>query len=54
MILFFILKTYFNDVKEIGKDKLAVPLSERLAYYLALIGIPTVALIIWIIYHCIY
>lgn len=54
MILFVVLRTYFKDVKEIGKEKLAVPLGERLACYFALVGIPMGALIGWIIYHCIY
>ena len=51
MILFFVLMTYFKDVKEIGKDHLAVSLSERLGFYCALVGIPAIGLIGYIIYY---
>ena len=54
MILFFVLKTYFKDVKEIGKEKLAVSLSERLCAYFAMIGIPIISLICCILYHSIH
>ena len=50
-MLFFVLRTYFKDVKEIGKDRLAVSLGERLCYYFAMIGIPAISLIGYILYH---
>lgn len=40
MILITILIIYFKDCREIGKENLAVPLSERLILYLMLYGIP--------------
>ena len=54
MILFFVLRTYFKDVREIGKENLAVSLGERLCCYFAMIGIPVSSLIIYILYHCIH
>lgn len=54
MILFWVLRTYFKDVKEIGKDDLAVPLFERLLLYLGMFGIPIGAMIVYIIYHLIF
>lgn len=54
MILFFVLRTYFKDVKEIGKEHLAVSLSERLCYYLAMFGIPFISLIGYILYYSIH
>lgn len=53
MVLFLVLRTYFKDVKEIGKENLAVSLSERLACYFAIIGIPAITLIGYILYHSI-
>lgn len=50
MILFFVLRTYFQDVKEIGKERLAVSLGERLACYFAMFGIPAIYLIGYILY----
>lgn len=40
--MFFILMlvTYFDDVKKIGKDNLAVPFSERLFVYFGFIFLP--------------
>lgn len=54
MILFFVLRTYFKDVKEIGKENLAVSLGERLCCYFAMIGIPIISLISYILYHSIH
>jgi hypothetical protein len=54
MILFFVLRTYAKDVKEIGKEHLAVSLSERLCCYFAMIGIPAISLIGYILYHSIH
>jgi len=54
MILFFVLRTYFKDVKEIGKDNLAISLSERLCAYFAIIGIPAIGLIGYILYYLIH
>lgn len=54
MILFFTLKTYFKDAKEIGKEHLAVSLGERLARYFTIIGIPAISLIGYILYHSIH
>jgi hypothetical protein len=54
MILFFVIRTYVKDVKEIGKDDLAVPLSERLLFYFGMFGIPITALIAFFIYHLIF
>lgn len=53
MMLFIVLRTYFKDVKEIGKDNLAVPLGERLCCYFAMIGIPVGSLIVYILLHSI-
>lgn len=39
MILITILIIYFKDCREIGKESLSVPLSERLILYLMLYGI---------------
>lgn len=50
MILFFVLRTYFQDVKEIGKERLAVPLGERLLCYFGMVGLPTIYLIGCVIY----
>ena len=50
MILFFVLRTYFQDVKEIGKERLAVPLGERLLCYFGMVGLPAIYLIGCIIY----
>lgn len=54
MILFWVLRTYIKDVKEIGKDDLAVPLSERLFIYFGMFGIPITALIACLIYHFVF
>lgn len=54
MILFFVLRTYFKDVKEIGKDNLAISLSERLCAYFAIVGIPAIALIGYTLYYLIH
>lgn len=54
MIFFFVLKTYFKDVKKIGKENLAVSLCERLWCYFAMIGIPAIGLIGYILYHSIH
>ena len=40
MILVYVLYVYYKDCKEIGKDDLAVPLSERLEAYLLLVIVP--------------
>lgn len=40
MILLMIIITYIRDCKKIGKDNLAVPLHERLAYYIILVVLP--------------
>lgn len=53
MILFFIIKTYIRDCKEIGKENLAVSLAERLGIYLGIVGIPTAITIIYILTHII-
>lgn len=53
MMLFIVLRTYFKDVKELGKENLAVPLSERLCVYFAMIGIPVGSLIVYILLHSI-
>lgn len=50
MILFITLRTYFKDVKEFGKEHLAVSLGGRLTRYFAMIGIPAIALIGYILY----
>lgn len=54
MMLFFVLRTYFKDVKELGKENLAVSLGERLCAYFAMIGIPVGSLIVYILLHFIY
>lgn len=54
MILFFVLRTYFQDVKEIGKERLAVSLGERLTYYFAMFGLPAIVLIGYILYYSIH
>lgn len=54
MILFFILRTYFKDVKELGKENLAVSLKERLCRYFLLIGISALSLIGILIDYFIY
>lgn len=54
MMLFIVLRTYFKDVKEIGKENLAVPLGERLFAYFAMIGIPVGSLIGYILLHSIH
>lgn len=46
MILLIILIIYFKDCREIGKENLTVPLSERLAGYLIFFVLP-VLLVIW-------
>lgn len=51
MILFFVLRTYFKDVKEIGKDRLMVSLSERLCGYFGIIGIFVISLGGYILYY---
>lgn len=54
MILVWVLVNYFKDVKEIGKEDLAVPLFERLLLYLGMFGIPIGVTIIYILYHIIF
>lgn len=54
MILFFVLITYFKDVKKLGRENLAVSLNERLACYFAIIGIPAISLIGYFIYHSLH
>ncbi len=54
MILFCILRTYFKDVKELGKENLAVSLKERLCRYFLLIGISAFALVGIVIDDMIY
>ena len=39
MLLYRIIKQYRRDCKEYGKDKLAVPLVDRLAWYALLWGV---------------
>lgn len=53
MILYIVLKTYFKDVKEIGKENLAVPLSERLLVYFSLYVFPIAGLLIYYLTHII-
>lgn len=54
MILFCILRTYFKDVKELGKENLTMSLKERLCRYFLLIGISALALISILIDYMIY
>ena len=42
MLLFFIIKEWKKDCKEIGKENLAVPLSERLSVYFAFVVFPII------------
>ena len=53
MILFLVLRTYFKDVKEIGKDDLAVPLRERLLIYFMLFIMPIICFIAYYILNII-
>lgn len=46
MILIIVIIAYIKDSREIGKENLAVPLSERLTWYLILIGLPILIAII--------
>ena len=54
MILFFVLKFYFRDVKELGKDNLGVPLSERLFLYCIMVGIPVTVLVGYLLLRVIH
>ena len=54
MILFFVLKTYFKDVKELGKEKLAMSLGERLRCYFAALGAIASFVSIYILYYSVH
>lgn len=46
MIFIMMLICYYRDVKELGKENLAVPLRERLATYFVFYLFPIVAVIL--------
>ncbi len=46
MIFIMMLICYHRDVKELGKENLAVPLKERLATYFAFFLFPIIAIIL--------
>jgi hypothetical protein len=47
MILLLVIITYIRDCKEIGKDDLAVPLSERLFAYFVYIFLPILLCVLY-------
>ena len=46
MILAFVLWQYRKDVKQIGKDRLAVSLGERLGTYFCFVFVPIVGILL--------
>lgn len=46
MILIIVIIAYIRDCREIGKENLAVPLSERLIWYLIFIALPILIAIV--------
>lgn len=46
MIFIMMLICYHRDVKELGKENLAVPLKERLTAYFAYFLLPIIAVVI--------
>jgi hypothetical protein len=47
MILLLVIITYIRDCKEIGKDNLAVPLSERMFTYFVYIFLPVLLCVLF-------
>lgn len=46
MLLLIIILIWRKDCKEIGKENLAVPLSERLAVYFVMVVLPIVFIVL--------